>query len=45
MVETICEDSGIGSIIDFELPAGEYRVKSVGERASVEGQLKIEVSN
>lgn len=44
VVKTICEGSGTGSINDYELSSGEYRVKSVGDCAVVEGEFTIALS-
>ena len=41
IIETICEGSGKGSMNDYNLPAGEYRVKFVGDYATVEGRFSI----
>ena len=41
IIETICEGSEKGSMDDYNLPAGEYRVKFVGDNATVEGVFSI----
>ena len=45
IIETICDGSGKGSVDDYILPAGEYRVKFVGDNAAVEGQFTIAKTN
>lgn len=42
ITKTLCDGSGQGQS-DLLLSAGEYRIKFVGERAAVMGQLKIEM--
>lgn len=41
VTQTICEGSGSGSEKIHSLPAGEYRVKFVGDSATVEGMFGI----
>lgn len=41
IIETICEGSGKGIANNDNLPAGEYRVKFVGDNATVEGIFSV----